>query len=333
MISASDAARAALTAKADRWFWVLIGSTIVLFVGAIMEEVHPLDRLHTHDVNTRTQVRTPISWVIRAQRAYARLAVIFVVVGIGGEGFAECFGAKAESAVRNFDNQTAITAGVAAKGAVEDFQKADQRLSGIETKAGSLDTRLDHASTQLGKVENGLTEANKNFVRQSFPRWILLSPLGKFLKHKPTGSVEVIFAPEDTEAELTALTVEAQLGGGARWKVLRGFHAYSEDDALPEYLTLETKRSPFPALLFEKVGGISDITVLFSDSDAAKDPPRSPKSGTAAESLWRGLHACGFQSIAVPEASLPADTVRVVVGKRSATLILEPTALAGKTKK
>jgi hypothetical protein len=76
VISSDDAARALLVAKADKWFWGLIWSTVILLVGCLMEEIHPLNRLHTHNVNTRTRMRTPRTWVIRGQWLYTKTSVI-----------------------------------------------------------------------------------------------------------------------------------------------------------------------------------------------------------------------------------------------------------------
>jgi len=152
VIFSDDAARMVLIQKADQCFWGLIISTIILFVGAIMEYWHPLKRFHTHNVNTRTRERSPRTWVIRSQGAWEKIAVAFVVIGIGGEGIFEYVGARAETAVRNFDNQTAITAGRAADGAVNDFNTAQSQLKALTTQAGDLDTRLQQGFAQLNAV-------------------------------------------------------------------------------------------------------------------------------------------------------------------------------------
>jgi hypothetical protein len=135
--SPDDVARALLIKKADGYFWGLIWSTVILLFGAIMEEVHPLSRLPTHNVNARTHLRTPRRGVLRSKKAYGILAVVFVVGGIAGEGIFEYLGAKAETAVRNFDNAIAVKAegeaGDAARSAHD--AKQDEIQLGEDTKA------------------------------------------------------------------------------------------------------------------------------------------------------------------------------------------------------
>lgn len=158
MISPDDVARAVLVAKADKWFWGLIGFTLILLVGAIMEELHPLNRLHTHSVNTRTRTRTPRIWVIRSQKAYEIAAVVLVIGGIAGEGFCEFFGAKAEDAVRNFDNEIAIKAGVAAKDALGDATDAQDAASDAQDSSDKADK---HAGEAAKKAALAGKEADK----------------------------------------------------------------------------------------------------------------------------------------------------------------------------
>lgn len=166
MISPDDVARALLIKKADGYFWGLIWSTVVLFLGAIMEEVHPLNRLATHNVNTRTRVRTPRRWVLWSQKTYGVLAVMFVIGGIGGEGIFEYLGAKAETTVRNFDNRIAVAAqgeaieaGTAATGAVDDLKIAHKQLNTLTKKAGVLDRQLDATKSDLDASKSQLADA------------------------------------------------------------------------------------------------------------------------------------------------------------------------------
>src|SRR5438552_136372 len=52
---------------------------------------------------------------------------------------------------------------------------------------------------------------------------------------------------------------------------------------------------------------VDDIIVLASLADFNNDGVPILKEGTAGEALWRGLHTCGFEAIAV-EAALPVGT-------------------------
>jgi hypothetical protein len=75
-----------------------------------MEEWNPFKRLPTHSVNLRTRIRSARVWVKRCKKAYKHLAVLLVIAGIAGEGIFEYLGARAETAVRNFDNGIAVAA-------------------------------------------------------------------------------------------------------------------------------------------------------------------------------------------------------------------------------
>jgi hypothetical protein len=102
---ASDPVRDALISKSDLFFWGLVSSTAILFVGVMMEEFHPLDRLPTHDVNIRTKVRNPRKWIIRSKFLYAKLALLVVVGGLAGEGIFEYLASRAETEIRQHDEE------------------------------------------------------------------------------------------------------------------------------------------------------------------------------------------------------------------------------------
>jgi hypothetical protein len=180
VISSDDAARALLVAKADKWFWGLIWSTVTLLVGCLMEEIHPLNRLHTHNVNTRTRVRSARIWVIRSKWLYAKFAVLLVIGGIAGEGFCEFFGAKAESAVRNFDNGVAIRAGAAAKSAADDAKDAQDAASDAQDSADAANKDVDVVAKQTDALTLRLNKASEKIgaledqVRIQGPRWKVL---------------------------------------------------------------------------------------------------------------------------------------------------------------
>src|ERR1017187_114183 len=171
MLSPDDVVRAGLVHKADKYFWGLIWSTFVLFIGAIGEYWEPLERLPTHDVNTRTRTRTPRKWTIRSQTEWKRFAVIFVVLGIAGEGFFEYFGAIAETAVRNFDNGIAVRAEKDASdadaSAIEAAAKAKQAedsAGAADKLAGTAQNKADAANTVSGKAIGEADAASQKAV-------------------------------------------------------------------------------------------------------------------------------------------------------------------------
>ncbi len=197
-------------------------------------------------------------------------------------------------------------------GALLTTRKVNER-QGAELRAVGL--KLSEQQERAANAEKELLEVKERVKRQSLPRWSLVEPLSNFLRNKPQGSVEIIFVPEDDEALKTALSLEAILSADAKWKILRNAHPYSEDDVVPNFLTPALKENPFHITLFERVGGLSDITVLFSAADASEDR-YSPRAGTAAEALWRGLHVCGFETIAAVDPRLAIGTARIVVGPK-----------------
>lgn len=245
MVFLNDVVRAELVSKADAWGWRLVWSTIALLVGIIMEEWRPLDRLYTHNVNTRTKARIPRVWVIRSQLWYAKLAFILVFGAIAAEGICEFFGAKAESAVRNFDNQTAIKAGSAAHSAADDAAQAKTDAGSAHTLAQSASDISGKAKTEAGEAENEVQSVTSRaeLLQQQLdfrgPRAELFEGtdvtrpgLGKFMaaiKPFKRQKVEIIsdltqIRDEDArqETEVLVSTLKFLLGQVSGWNVSRG---------------------------------------------------------------------------------------------------------------
>src|ERR1019366_9309007 len=105
-----ESARADLIKTADLYFWWLIGSTIVLFIGAIGEYFNPFKLLIKSTLSIGGNVRPSRRWA-RSMAISEHLAIAMVIGGIGGEGIFEYLAARAESAVREFDSKVSIAAG------------------------------------------------------------------------------------------------------------------------------------------------------------------------------------------------------------------------------
>lgn len=108
-VSADEAARALLIRRSDLYFWCLRGSTVILFVGVILEYCNPFNLLRKSNLNIGRSVRPSRRWS-RSFVVSERLAIAMVVIGIGGEGISEHLAAQAESAVREFDSGVALAA-------------------------------------------------------------------------------------------------------------------------------------------------------------------------------------------------------------------------------
>lgn len=158
---ASDPVRDSLIRTADGYFWGLIGSTIVLFAGAIMEEVSPLDRLHTHNVNARTKSREPRKWVIRSQSWYRNIAVILVIGGIAGEGWFEYLSARAETAVRGHDEQILADAVTNSGLAKDSAEAAAEASAGAVSASGKAAEASGKATASAGNALRLAVDARK----------------------------------------------------------------------------------------------------------------------------------------------------------------------------
>jgi hypothetical protein len=186
-----------------------------------------------------------------------------------------------------------------------------------QEKLGILSGDLAKQQERAAKAERDLLELRERVKRQHAPRWVFLEPLSKFLFNRPAGSVEIVFAPEDDEAQKTAMGIALHVGPTPNWKIIGLPHPYSEEDVIPRFQTPDMKKNVFHVPLFERVGGISDITVLFSPVDAGTDVVPFPRAGTAVEALWRGLIACGFEPVSEEDPQLTAGTARIVVGPKN----------------
>lgn len=175
-----DLVRAKLIEAADGYFRGLIWSTIVLFLGVIMEEWNPLQRLPTHTINTRTRVRVPRKRVIRSKKTYAKLAILFVVLGIAGEGTFEYLASRAETAIRSHDNvklgEAIVQAGVASEKAAEADERAkasELALARYTAPTFSIPVRKGSATPDLSKGYNQRVVLTSD-TRIKVPRFITL---------------------------------------------------------------------------------------------------------------------------------------------------------------
>jgi hypothetical protein len=257
----------------------------------------------------------------------AALGLALVVGGIVGETVFEVLASHSDAAIRSHESDVL---------SIAEQNSGDANHLAQLAQSGNLQLGIDLANAKgemanqqerAAKAEKELLEVKKSFMRQSLPRWALVEPLSDFLKNKPTGSVEIVFAPEDDEASRTAMVIELMLGT-SKWRVLKTFHPYSENDVVPQYSTPGMKENVFHVTLFTRVGGLTDITLLFSPADTEASIALEPRVGTAAEALWRGMRACGFQALAEEDPRLASGAMRIVVGPKS-TLILAPAAPGG----
>jgi hypothetical protein len=221
---------------------------------------------------------------------------------------------RQEEKLRTFDSDL-TTAKSALATQQERAAKADGRVAGLEQSAADAKADMAKQQERAATAERELLQVRDRVNRQQAPRWVFFGPLGKFLIDKTPGSVEVVFAPEDDEAQKTAMWLDSVVGTTPNWKNVRLPHPYSEVDIISRFLTPEMRKNVFHSTLFERVGGLGDITVIISPADIGVNKPL-PGTGTAAEALWRGLIACGFQALINIDEKLTAGSMRVVVGPK-----------------
>jgi hypothetical protein len=347
MISPEDAARALLVSKADRWFWGLIGSTIVLLVGVVMEEWEPLERFHTHNVNTRTRTRTPRTLVIRSQWAWKKLGVGLVILGIAGEGFCEFFGAKAETAVRNFDNgmtlkaqEEAGNAETSANGAASAAmnaigasavamglgQEANNEAVSADTSASNALTQAGIVTTQVAAVEAKRAELEKalgNLAVCNAPRVIPL-----WIRSPPTeSSVEVLwpfkefnaiieFVPEFEAAKAARNIADALTY--AKWTVVSVSPVFD----IPEGVSVQPYEDRRPREESEK-------ETIYEERLQQQYEERSQNAAIA---LIKLLHSYSWEASRGhlgDNDRIPPNTVRIRVGLYPAAPITVPGTVTG----
>ncbi len=293
-----------------------------------MEEVHPLNRLHTHNVNTRTRVRTPRIWVIRSQTAYARLAVVFVIGGIAGEGFCEFFGAKAETAVRNFDNGIAVKAegeAVEAKNAAHDagvFSIIAQNAAGDAQIKADAANRLSGSALNQSNTANTLASNAITVVDQLQPRLTTLEKdkewrqlnTGKFtdaLKGVPKSELQVLYIADDDEVANVMnqfLVLVSGHRGGPHWQV-KETRPLEEADAIPTPGI--TPVGPGVSLA-RRAGAMNGIGV-----SAKYIGPLLPGGPCSACGLAKAFsESLGITIGTTSDARIPENMVRVIIDKK-----------------
>lgn len=146
-----EVTRSCLVANGDVWFDWLVTATAVLFVGAIaeywLEHEHrsPFVWLRTRPSGLKLKPHIRGSQrFIKLERRCKFIALIMVVAGIGGEGIFEILSAKAETAVREFD---------------QTHNEAAERET--SNRLGAARRELDRAKTALGSEIQTAQEAAK----------------------------------------------------------------------------------------------------------------------------------------------------------------------------
>lgn len=142
-----ESIKSGLETVRDLYFWLLVISTVVVFVGVVLEEgegwmsylksVLPLQPITEY----------------RLIKKLAKLGWILICAGVMGEGVFEVLVARADNAIHSFDeallNEARKEAGDAATSAKTAHDEADV----VGKEADAIQKRLDGASRQLSEVE------------------------------------------------------------------------------------------------------------------------------------------------------------------------------------
>ncbi len=190
----------------------------------------------------------------------------------------------------------------------------------ILTGAGTIITGFianSRVAQTLAKQQERAANAEKELLKMKMPRWARLTPLDEALKGKPSGSVEIVFVPDNDEAHKTAMSLEGALSVSGGWKLLRNARPILPDDKdliLPQYATPEMAKNPFNLPLIARMGGSGDFTVIASEADV--DDHGFPRVNTGANAVLFALIKCEFEPYHNTDSRLAAGNVRIIVGPR-----------------
>lgn len=252
--SLPEVIRSCLVARGDFWFDWLITSTVVLFIGAIVEywleheHKSPFVWLRTNPRGLRfkSHIRGSRRFV-KFERRCKSLAMALVVLGIGGEGVFEVLSSRSETALRDFDQRHNIAtqreesdrldaskrdldnARTALEGEIGRTSKSakDARTvaDGVKQEATTLSTDLVSARKQEIDLESRAAELKGQLVNLAVcnaPRVLSYWQSGDKSSFDPllkfSGQVVAIEFVDDNEAKRAALNIAGILKL-AKWDV------------------------------------------------------------------------------------------------------------------
>ena len=153
-------------------------------------------------------------------------------------------------------------------------------------------------------VEQQLKQNVGELAAQRTPRMLNEEALSQRLKGKPKATIDLWYAPNDTEAYFFAGQIYRALKG-AEWKV-------SEPKPIPAdagEAELNNPNAP-PAARFSGVGSRSGLTILSSEPLVLTKTPETPLA-VLVDALGQAMSPAGF--VTSPDPKLPIDVIRVVI--------------------
>lgn len=218
---------------------------------------------------------------------------------------------KSDRAIINSDSAITKAQSAEDKSQQADLQadKATGQIKVVEKRA----QRLAKEERAIEQAENKLADAQQGLDRRVNPRWRNLIIDGEkirdLLKGNATSDFEILYAPQDTEAYTTAMMLSSLLVNSG-WKSL-GIRPVEDRDKVPAISSPNMPAEMNAGAAFNVGFGIG-INVR-----SCPYPPFGHEKDCAGyaleEALLRGV---GMSGPITFDKRLPADLVRIVIGKK-----------------
>jgi hypothetical protein len=159
------------------FFWCLVGATVAVVIGVILEEAQ--DWMPTAERVLRLDPIAEYRWA----KKLVKLGWILIVVGVAGEGIFEVYVSRTDSLLSTFDNilltearREASDAALGAATANRQIAEARQRAAELERQAAQLqkdaeDERLARVKIEARVAWRRLTEQQKEDIGNRMKRF------------------------------------------------------------------------------------------------------------------------------------------------------------------
>jgi hypothetical protein len=319
-----------LNAWSSLWFWILVGSTIIVAIGIICEAPEVWQAV---GFGHKAIARIRYLWYIRVRKVdlngWARLcpelithrihhgrtvAVMgfigwtLVALGVAGEGAAEYFVNDAETDIRAFDEgmlieaqQRAGDAATSAKTAHEEADSAAKAAGKAQEKIRDVEGRANNLSKALAEAESKLETEKRNRVKlalRMLPTRVFWNQSGAINALSEFPKMEVIFE----------------------------YGQEGDEESLAEQINFVASRVRWvtwhrPPTLSFPASDAFGVKIFTGGKSFPKPPLRLPASESVAGILQSYLRKGGVETqigdqFFEPERELPPDTILISVGPK-----------------
>jgi hypothetical protein len=228
-----DLLRASLELRSALYFKFLVGFTVVLLIGAILDEADVLIRFKYKLARIFGGGAGRLR-LARWESKIKHLGIWMVLIGIAGEGVFEMLASRADDAVRRFDSELLRDVGKQSSEANERAAIANKEAGEAKERAGKLDRDLQNERQKTARFQIEATKAEKALADE-------LSSTTKLLAETESqlANVAVCNAPR-------ALPLRQIIGPGIKQSTVDPLAPFFETKVTIEYLPdAETRRAAF----------------------------------------------------------------------------------------